>query len=123
VVVFDHPGYDDHERVILCRDVDAGPTAIIAIHDTTPGPAAGGCRMWPYRSFEEALTDVLRLSRAMTYKNALAGLPLGNHRQLAMRPNWLQMILPVGRVSSAKAASHSLCSMREMPCSKEKNSP
>ena len=71
--VFNAPGFDDHEQVIFCRDREAGLRAIIAVHDTTLGPALGGCRMWPYASEEEALADVLRLSTAMTYKHALAG--------------------------------------------------
>ncbi|MBE3594645.1 MAG: Glu/Leu/Phe/Val dehydrogenase [Candidatus Carbobacillus altaicus] len=67
----------DHEQVVFCQDKTAGLKAIIAIHDTTLGPALGGLRMWPYASEEEALIDVLRLSRGMTYKNAVAGLNLG----------------------------------------------
>jgi leucine dehydrogenase len=72
-----HPSYDAHEDVSIHHDPDSGLEAIVAIHDTTLGPALGGCRMWPYASRHEALDDVLRLSRGMTYKNALAGLPLG----------------------------------------------
>lgn len=67
----------DHEQVVFCQDKATGLRAIIAIHNTTLGPAAGGTRMWAYASEEEALTDVLRLSRGMTYKSALAGLNLG----------------------------------------------
>tara|TARA_R110002072_G_scaffold113232_5_gene242621 strand:+ start:206 stop:1279 length:1074 start_codon:yes stop_codon:yes gene_type:complete len=68
---------DGHEQVIFCRSEAAGLKAIIAIHDTTLGPALGGCRMWDYATEEDALTDVLRLSRGMTYKAAAAGLNLG----------------------------------------------
>lgn len=68
---------EGHEQVIFCRNEAAGLKAIIAIHDTTLGPALGGCRMWDYATEEEALTDVLRLSRGMTYKAAAAGLNLG----------------------------------------------
>ncbi|NUO09412.1 MAG: amino acid dehydrogenase [Candidatus Brocadia sp.] len=75
--VFDNSEYDNHEQVLFCRDAASGLFAIIAIHDTTLGPAAGGCRMWPYATTSDAVYDVLRLSRAMSYKNALAGLPLG----------------------------------------------
>ncbi len=75
--VFDNREYDNHEQVLFCRDPESGLFAIIAIHDTTLGPAAGGCRMWPYATMSDAVYDVLRLSRAMSYKNALAGLPLG----------------------------------------------
>lgn len=71
------PDFDDHERVVFGRDAATGLRSIVAIHSTTLGPAAGGCRMWPYASTSEAVTDVLRLSRGMSYKNALAGLPFG----------------------------------------------
>ncbi|MGH7594813.1 MAG: Glu/Leu/Phe/Val dehydrogenase dimerization domain-containing protein [bacterium] len=67
----------NHEEVVFCQDRDSGLRAIIAIHDTTLGPALGGTRMWPYKSEEEALEDVLRLSRGMTYKSAAAGLNFG----------------------------------------------
>ncbi len=66
-----------HERVLFCSNPDVGLEAIIAVHSTVLGPGLGGCRMWPYASTEEALTDVLRLSRGMTYKAAAAGLNLG----------------------------------------------
>jgi len=66
-----------HEEVIFFSDPTCGLKAIIAIHNSILGPALGGLRMWPYTSEEEALTDVLRLSRGMTYKNAVAGLNLG----------------------------------------------
>ncbi len=67
----------DHEEVLFCHDRATGLKAIVAIHDTTLGPALGGTRMWPYASEVDALNDVLRLSRGMTYKSALAGLDLG----------------------------------------------
>ncbi len=67
----------DHEQVVECIDESAGYHGIIAIHSTALGPAAGGTRVWPYASIPEALADVLRLSRAMTYKAAAAGLDLG----------------------------------------------
>ena len=76
-MIFDHPDFDAHEQVIFCNDPSLGLKAIIALHSTALGPAAGGCRMHPYASEEEALTDVLRLSKGMTYKSAVAGLPLG----------------------------------------------
>jgi leucine dehydrogenase len=66
-----------HEEVVLWRDRTTGLRAVVAIHDTTLGPALGGTRMYPYSSEREALEDVLRLSRAMTYKNAAAGLDVG----------------------------------------------
>jgi len=67
----------DHEEVLFSFDRTTGLRAIIAVHDTTLGPALGGTRMWPYASEVEALNDVMRLSRGMTYKSALAGLDLG----------------------------------------------
>lgn len=76
-MLYHHPDFDQHEQVIFCHDPDIGLRAIIALHSTALGPAAGGCRMHPYASEEEALTDVLRLSKGMSYKNAAAGLPLG----------------------------------------------
>jgi leucine dehydrogenase len=66
-----------HEQVVFCNNTDVGLKAIIAIHNTTLGPALGGLRMWPYASEQEALDDVLRLSRGMTYKAAVSGLNLG----------------------------------------------
>lgn len=68
---------DDHEQVVFCRNKDAGLRAIIAIHNTALGPALGGTRMWNYKNEEEALIDVLRLSKGMTYKASAAGLNLG----------------------------------------------
>lgn len=69
--------YGDHEEVVFCHNKDVGLKAIIAIHNTTLGPALGGTRMWNYASEEEALIDVLRLSKGMSYKAAAAGLNLG----------------------------------------------
>lgn len=69
--------FDDHEQVVFCSDDESGLKAIIAIHNTNLGPAAGGCRFWDYAKDEEAITDALRLSKGMTYKNAMAGLKLG----------------------------------------------
>ncbi|MCH4562881.1 MULTISPECIES: Glu/Leu/Phe/Val family dehydrogenase [Halomonas] len=75
--VFEHPDFDHHRQVVFGSDEASGLRAIIAIHDTHRGPALGGLRIYPYASEAEALTDVLRLSRGMTYKSALADLPLG----------------------------------------------
>jgi leucine dehydrogenase len=75
--LFSHPEFDHHEQVLYCHDAATGLRGIIAVHSTALGPAAGGCRMYPYTSEEDALTDVLRLSRGMSYKNAMADLPLG----------------------------------------------
>ncbi len=71
-----------HEEVVFFHAREFGLKAIVAIHDTTLGPALGGCRMLPYASEEEALHDVLRLSRGMTYKNAVAGLNLGGGKSV-----------------------------------------
>ncbi|CDO01948.1 Leucine dehydrogenase [Oceanobacillus picturae] len=67
----------DYEQLVFCQDKSSGLKAIIAIHDTTLGPALGGTRMWTYKSEEEAIEDALRLAKGMTYKNAAAGLNLG----------------------------------------------
>ena len=67
----------DHEQLVFCQDKNSGLKAIICIHDTTLGPALGGTRMWTYASEDEAVLDVLRLGRGMTYKSAAAGLNLG----------------------------------------------
>lgn len=75
--IFSHIEFQHHEQVAFCHDKKTGLKAIIAVHNTHRGPALGGCRMWPYNSDEEALHDALRLSKGMTYKSALAGLPLG----------------------------------------------
>ena len=74
---FEHPEFDQHEQILFCRDAAAGLFGIVAIHSTVLGPAAGGCRMHLYATVNDALTDVLRLSRGMSYKSAVAGLPLG----------------------------------------------
>ncbi|KAB1160018.1 Glu/Leu/Phe/Val family dehydrogenase [Tenacibaculum aiptasiae] len=75
--VFGQLSFDNHEQIVFCNDEDTGLKAIIGIHNTTLGPALGGTRMWQYKSEWEALNDVLRLSRGMTYKSAITGLNLG----------------------------------------------
>lgn len=75
--VFGQLSFDNHEQIVFCHDKDSGLKAIIGIHNTTLGPALGGTRMWNYASEWEALNDVLRLSRGMTYKSAISGLDLG----------------------------------------------
>ncbi|MEJ7926687.1 Glu/Leu/Phe/Val dehydrogenase dimerization domain-containing protein [Sphingobium sp. AN641] len=77
MAAWDLPDFDDHEGVHLFRDRASGLTAVIAIHSTTLGPAAGGVRYWHYSQRADAVTDALRLSRGMSYKNAMAGLPMG----------------------------------------------
>jgi len=74
----------DHEEVLFCNDNATGLKAIIAIHNTVLGPSLGGCRIWKYNNEQEALTDVLRLSRGMTYKASVAGLNLGGGKSVIM---------------------------------------
>src|SRR5690554_7500986 len=75
--VFGQMSFDNHEQIVFCNDKDTGLKAIIGIHNTVLGPSLGGTRMWKYNSEWEALNDVLRLSRGMTFKSAVAGLDLG----------------------------------------------
>jgi leucine dehydrogenase len=80
--VFSNTAFDQHERVCFAADESCGLRAIIAVHNTRLGPGVGGCRMYPYADDDAALFDVLRLSRGMTYKSALAGLPLGGGKSV-----------------------------------------
>lgn len=80
--IFEHPSYDGHEQVYFVTDEPTGLKAIIAVHSTVRGPACGGCRMWPYANSEDALRDVLRLSKGMSYKNAVADLELGGGKSV-----------------------------------------
>ncbi|OUR59531.1 amino acid dehydrogenase [Colwellia sp. 39_35_sub15_T18] len=79
---FDLADFDNHEQVVFCSDEKSGFKAIIAVHSTALGPAVGGCRMWDYASDEDALVDALRLSKGMTYKNAMAGLKMGGGKSV-----------------------------------------
>jgi leucine dehydrogenase len=81
-MIFDHPDFDHHERVLYAHDARTGLHAIIAVHRSRGRMAAGGVRFRPYPAERDALTDVLRLSRAMTYKNVLADLPLGGAKSV-----------------------------------------
>jgi leucine dehydrogenase len=76
-----------HEQLVICSDESAGYRGIIAIHDTTLGPALGGTRFWNYASDDEAIVDALRLARGMTYKNAVAGLNLGGGKAVIIGDN------------------------------------
>ena len=76
-MIFEKMEHHDYEQLVFCQDKATGLKAIICIHDTTLGPALGGTRFWNYETEEEAITDVLRLARGMTYKNAAAGLNIG----------------------------------------------
>ncbi len=80
--LFSAQDFDEHEQVVFAADAETGLRAIIAIHDTSRGPALGGCRMWNYDSEDEAIRDALRLSRGMTYKAAIANLSLGGGKSV-----------------------------------------
>jgi leucine dehydrogenase len=99
--VFEMPAFDRHEEVVFHHDAGTGLRAIVAVHSTVLGPAAGGCRMWPYASSSEAATDVLRLSRGMSYKNALADLAFGGGKAVIIadpkRPKTPELFEAFGR--------------------------
>ncbi len=99
--VLSHPEFDGHEHVAFHHDAASGLRAIIAVHNTRLGCGLGGCRMFPYGSDDDALTDVLRLSRGMTYKAALAGLPQGGGKSVIIgdprRDKTPQLIRAMGR--------------------------
>ena len=82
MTVFSHPEFDQHEQICYFHERNSGLKAIVAIHNTSLGPALGGTRMYPYATDDEALTDVLRLSRGMSYKSAMARLPLGGGKSV-----------------------------------------
>src|SRR3954462_8164974 len=82
MTLFDSPAFEGHEGVHAFHDEKTGLKAIIAVHSTARGPAAGGCPNWPYGSAAEALEDALKLSRAMSYKNAVADLDLGGGKSV-----------------------------------------
>ena len=84
--VFEHPSFDNHERVLFATDEVTGLKAIIGVHSTASGPACGGCRMWSYPNSDAALEDVLRLSQGMSYKNIMADLPIGGGKSVIMKP-------------------------------------
>jgi leucine dehydrogenase len=85
MAIFDAPDFDDHEGVHFFTEPRSGLKAIVAIHSTALGPAAGGTRYWHYASAEGALVDALRLSRAMSYKNAMAGLAAGGGKAVLLK--------------------------------------
>ena len=82
--IFDYMEKYGHEQLVFCYDATSGLKAIIGVHDTTLGPALGGTRIWDYETEEDAIIDVLRLSRGMTYKNAVAGLNIGGGKAVIM---------------------------------------
>jgi leucine dehydrogenase len=99
--VFEMPDFDHHEEVVFHHDLRTGLRAIVAIHSTVLGPSAGGCRLWPYASSTDALTDVLRLSRGMSYKNAMAGIAFGGGKAVIIadpkRPKSPELFEAFGR--------------------------
>mgnify|MGYP000047141082 CR=1 FL=1 len=84
--VFEHPSFDNHEKVLFATDEKTGLKAIIGVHSTARGPACGGCRFWTYDSSADALQDALRLSQGMSYKNVMADLPIGGGKSVIMKP-------------------------------------
>ena len=80
------PDFDAHEEIHFVTDEKCGLKAIVAVHSTHLGPAAGGARFWHYAQDDDALIDALRLSRGMSYKNAMAGLPLGGGKSVLLAP-------------------------------------
>jgi leucine dehydrogenase len=93
--------FDAHEQVTFGYDAGSGLRAVIAIHSTALGPAAGGCRMWPYAAVPDAVADALRLSRGMSYKNAMADLPFGGGKAVIIgdpRENTSQRMEAFGRL-------------------------
>jgi leucine dehydrogenase len=99
--MFDNPAFAGHESVHHFHDDATGLRAVIAIHSTRRGPGAGGCRMWNYATSAEVLTDALRLSEGMSYKNAMADLPLGGGKAViwgdSRRDKTPQMFRALGR--------------------------
>ncbi len=79
-----HPEFDGHEEVVQCNDAKTGLRAIVAVHSTRRGPSLGGCRRWQYEDDKLAITDVLRLSKAMSYKHAIAGTPRGGGKAVIL---------------------------------------
>lgn len=103
----EQPGY---QRLVLAEDADAGLRAMICVHSTALGPAAGGCRMWDYASDDEAVADVTRLARGMTYKNAMADLGLGGGKSViigdARRDKTPELMRAFGRAVEALEGSY-----------------
>jgi leucine dehydrogenase len=99
--IFDAAEFDEHEEVVFINEPAVGLRAIIAIHNTTLGPALGGCRMWPYTKDTDAIRDVLRLSRGMTYKAAILDCGLGGGKSVIIGDSYTdktpQMLQAMGR--------------------------
>src|SRR5581483_960272 len=107
--LFEMRDFDGHEQVVFGFDAASGLRALIAIHSTALGPAAGGCRMWPYATPTDALSDALRLSRGMSYKNALAELPFGGGKAVIIgdpREKTRQQMAAFGRLVDSLAGRY-----------------
>lgn len=108
--IFDHAEFDDHESLHFFNDEASGLRVIIAVHSTVLGPAAGGCRRWSYASDADALTDALRLSRGMTYKNAVASLPFGGGKAVILAddaaPKSSELFAALGRKVDSLGGSY-----------------
>ncbi|MGH9916062.1 MAG: Glu/Leu/Phe/Val dehydrogenase dimerization domain-containing protein, partial [Pyrinomonadaceae bacterium] len=85
MTLYEAPDFDAHENVHFFDDIETGMRAIVAVHSTHLGPAAGGCRYRAYDSDAAAIRDALRLSRGMSYKNAMAGLPIGGGKAVLLK--------------------------------------
>ncbi|HWH18009.1 MAG TPA: Glu/Leu/Phe/Val dehydrogenase dimerization domain-containing protein [Allosphingosinicella sp.] len=107
---WDYPDFDDHEVVHFVTDIKSGLKAIIAIHSTYLGPGAGGVRFWHYPNTGDAVADVLRLSRGMSFKNAMAGLPLGGGKAVILadeaRTKTPEMLAAYGRMVERLGGSY-----------------
>jgi len=110
MAVFDHTEFDNHEALHFINDDATGLRAIIAVHSTALGPAAGGCRRWTYASDADALTDALRLSRGMTFKNAVAELPFGGGKAVILAsensPKSAELLMAFGRAVDSLGGSY-----------------
>ncbi len=98
--MFDQPDFDDHEALHLFNDAQTGMRCIVALHSTHLGPGSGGCRYWRYANTQAAITDALRLSRGMSYKNAMAGLPAGGGKAVLLAggsPKRAELMEALGR--------------------------
>ena len=110
MAVFDHTEFDNHESLHFINDEQTGLRTIIAVHSTALGPAAGGCRHWSYANDTDALTDALRLSRGMTYKNAVAELPFGGGKAVILgsdaAPKTPELLAAFGRAVDSLGGSY-----------------
>lgn len=84
--IYDHPSFDAHESVHVLSDSATGLKAIVAVHSSALGPGCGGCRIWDYDDYDQAIDDALRLSSGMSYKSAMAGLDLGGGKCVVIKP-------------------------------------